>query len=300
MTRAQLKRSAKGERKLRVVAKVGGRKRYTRHAAAAALVERVKSSTRDLADGGDVLKNFRTKMGALLDATPILELDKQERIVKAAAGLNGALMAEARLACSRADVERVIGTLALAIEEDVEPLVAIEQAQEAFKVVAAARAAETQKYVAALRLLERVRSSALELTADGNVIENLGKITDSAFDANRANPSLSIDDRIEKGTRLEMGAYILREATTLFANQECSKENHDAIHGLFAVAVEDDSNPLVALEQFQEAVDKVVWADHSIVEDPMLHLNLFAFGALLSPLVSDLLSFNWPPDWRAR
>ena len=297
MTRAQLKRSAKGERKLRVVAKVGGRKRYTRHDAAAALVERVASSTRDLADGGDVLKSFRTKMGALLDATPILELDKQDRIVKAAAGLNGALMAEARLACSRADVERVIGTLALAIEEDVEPLVAIEQAQEAFKVVAAA---ETQKYVAALRLLERVRSSALELTADGNVIENLGKITDSAFDANRANPSLSIDDRIEKGTRMEMGAYILREATTLFANRECSKANHDAIHGLFAVAVEDDSNPLVALEQFQEAVDKVVWADHSMVEDPMLHLNLFAFGALLSPLVSDLLSFNWPSDWRAR
>ena len=300
MTRAQLKRSAKGERKLRVVAKVGGRKRYTRHAAAAALVERVTSSTRELADGGDVLKSFRTKMGALLDATPILELDKQDRILKAAAGLNGALMAEARLACSRADVERVIGTLALAIEEDVEPLVAIEQAQEAFKVVAAARAAETQKYVAALRLLERVRSSALELTADGNVIENLGKITDSAFDANRANPSLSIDDRIEKGTRMEMGAYILREATTLFANRECSKANHDAIHGLFAVAVEDDSNPLVALEQFQEAVDKVVWADHSMVEDPMLHLNLFAFGALLSPLVSDLLSFNWPSDWRAR
>ena len=297
MTRAQLKRSAKGERKLRVVAKVGGRKRYTRHAAAAALVERVKSSTRELADGGDALKSFRAKMGALLDATPILELDKQDRILKAAAGLNGALMAEARLACSRADVERVIGTLALAIEEDVEPLVAIEQAQEAFKVVAAA---ETQKYVAALRLLERVRSSALELTADGNVIENLGKITDSAFDANRANPSLSIDDRIEKGTRMEMGAYILREATTLFANRECSKANHDAIHGLFAVAVEDDSNPLVALEQFQEAVDKVVWADHSMVEDPMLHLNLFAFGALLSPLVSDLLSFNWPSDWRAR
>ena len=297
MTRAQLKRSAKGERKLRVVAKVGGRKRYTRHDAAAALVERVKSSTRELADGGDVLKSFRTKMSALLDATPILELDKQDRIVKAAAGLNGALMAEAKRKCARADVERVIGTLALAIEEDVEPLVAIEQAQEAFKVVAAA---ETQKYVAAVRLLERVRSSALELTADGNVIENLGKITDSAFDANRANPSLSIDDRIEKGTRMEMGAYILREATTLFANRECSKANHDAIHGLFAVAVEDDSNPLVALEQFQEAVDKVVWADHSMVEDPMLHLNLFAFGALLSPLVSDLLSFNWPSDWRAR
>ena len=300
MTRAQLKRSAKGERKLRVVAKVGGRKRYTRHAAAAALVERVKSSTRDLADGGDVLKNFRTKMGALLDATPILELDKQDRILKAAAAVNGGLMAEARLACSRADVERVIGTLALAIEEDVEPLVALEQAQEAFKVVAAARAAETQKYVAALRLLERVRSSALELTADGNVIENLGKITDSAFDANRANPSLSIDDRIEKGTRLEMGAYILREATTLFANQECSKENHDAIHGLFAVAVEDDSNPLVALEQFQEAVDVVVHADYSIVEDAMLHMNLFAFGALLSPLVSQLLSLDcFPPDSRA-
>ena len=297
MTRAQLKRSAKGERKLRVVAKVGGRKRYTRHAAAAALVERVKLSTRELADGGDVLKSFRTKMGALLDATPILELDKQDRILKAAAAVNGGLMAEARLACSRADVERVIGTLALAIEEDVEPLVAIEQAQEAFKVVAAA---ETQKYVAALRLLERVRSSALELTADGNVIENLGKITDSAFDANRANPSLSIDDRIEKGTRLEMGAYILREATTLFANQECSKENHDAIHGLFAVAVEDDSNPLVALEKFQEAVDVVVHADHSIVEDAMLHMNLFAFGALLSPLVSQLLSLDcFPPDSRA-
>ena len=31
MTRTQLKRSAKGERHLRVVAKVGGRKRYTRH-----------------------------------------------------------------------------------------------------------------------------------------------------------------------------------------------------------------------------------------------------------------------------
>ena len=300
MTRAQLKRSAKGERKLRVVAKVGGRKRYTRHDAAAALVERVACSTRELADGGDVLQSFRTKIHACLDATPILELDKQDRILKAAAGLNGALMAEARLACSRADVERVIGTLALAIEEDVEPLVAIEQAQEAFKVVAAARAAETQKYVAALRLLERVRSSALELTADGNVIENLGKITDSAFDANRANPSLSIDDRIEKGTRLEMGGYILREATTIFVNLECSKANHDAIHGLIAVAIEDDSNPLVALEKFQEAVDVVVHADHSIVEDAMLHMNLFAFGALLSPLVSQLLSLDcFPPDSRA-
>ena len=97
-----------------------------------------------------------------------------------------------------------------------------------------------------------------------------------------------------------MGGYVLREATTIFANRECSKANHDGIHGLIAVAVEDDSNPLVALEQFQEAVDKVVWANDSIVEDPMLHLNLFVFGALLSPFVSELLSFDWPSDWRAR
>ena len=304
MTRAQLKRSAKGERKLRVVAKVDGRKRYTRHDAAAALLERVKESTRGLKESGDPIRAIRTKIDACLDATPIFSsgwMDRQDRIVKAAAAVTGALTAEARRECSRADVERITGLISLAMEEDVEPLVALEQAQEAFKVVAAARAAETQKYVAALRLLERVRSSALELTADGNVIENLGKITDSAFDANRANPSLSIDDRIEKGTRLEMGAYILREATTLFANQECSKENHDAIHGLFAVAVEDDSNPLVALEKFQEAVDVVVRADHSIVEDPMLYIDLFAFGALLSPLVSRLLSLDcFPPDWRAR
>ncbi len=303
MTRAQLKRSAKGERKLRVVAKVGGRKRYTRHDAAAALLERVKESTRGLKESGDPIRAIRTKIDACLDATPIFSsgwMDRQDRIVKAAAAVNGGLMAEARLACSRADVERVIGTLALAIEEDVEPLVALEQAQEAFKVVAAARAAETQKYVAALRLLERVRSSALELTADGNVIENLGKITDSAFDANRANPSLSIDDRIEKGTRLEMGGYILKEADKMCLNLEWSEAHVDAIYGLIAVAIEDDSNPLVALEKFQEAVDVVVRADHSIVEDPMLHLNLFAFGALLSPLVSDLLSFDWPPDWRAR
>ena len=83
--------------------------------------------------------------------------------------------------------------LMLAMEEDVEPSVAIDQCQEAFKVVAAA---EKPKYVAALRLLERVRSSTLELTADdGDVIENLGKKTDSMFDSNRANPSLSIDGR---------------------------------------------------------------------------------------------------------
>ena len=189
------------------------------------------------------------------------------------------------------------GLIALAMEEDVEPLVAIEQFKEAIDVV---KASAPVKYAAAVRLLERVRSSALELTADGDVIENLGKKTDSAFDANRANPSLSIDDRIEKGTRLEMGGYILREATTIFANLECSKANHDAIHGLIAVAIEDDSNPLVALEKFQEAVDVVVHADHSIVEDAMLHMNLFAFGALLSPLVSQLLSLDcFPPDSRA-
>ena len=301
MTRVQLKRSAKGERRLRVVAKAGGgRKRYTRHDAAVALLERVKESTRGLKESGDPIRAIRTKIDACLDATPIFSsgwMDRQDRIVKAAAAVTGALTAEARRECSRADVERMTGLIALAMEEDVEPLVAIEQFKEAIDVVAASAPA---KYAAAVRLLGRVRSSALELTADGNVIENLGKKTDSAFDANRANPSLSIDDRIEKGTRLEMGGYILREATTIFANLECSKANHDAIHGLIAVAIEDDSNPLVALEKFQEAVDVVVHADHSIVEDAMLHMNLFAFGALLSPLVSQLLSLDcFPPDSRA-
>ena len=302
MTRIQLKRSAKGERRLRVVAKAGGgRKRYTRHDAAVALLERVKESTRGLKEsGGDPIRAIRTKIDACLDATPIFSsggMDRQDRIVKAAAAVTGALTAEARRDCSRADVERMTGLIALAMEEDVEPLVAIKQFKEAIDVVAASAPA---KYAAAVRLLERVRSSALELTADGNVIENLGKKTDNAFDANRANPSLSIDDRIEKGTRLEMGGYILREATTIFANLECSKANHDAIHGLIAVAIEDDSNPLVALDKFQEAVDVVVHADHSIVEDAMLHMNLFAFGALLSPLVSQLLSLDcFPPDSRA-
>ena len=290
MTRAQLKRSAKGERKLRVVAKVGGRKRYTRHAAAAALVERVTSSTRELADGGDVLKSFRTKMGALLDATPILELDKQDRIVKAAAGLNGALMAEARLRCSRADVERVIGTLALAIEEDVEPLVAIEQAQEAFKVVAAA---ETQKYVAAVRLLERLRSSTCELRASGDVEKAFSKKIDRAFDAH---PGLSIE-AIRSRDRMEMGAYVLREAAAVHALLECSKANLDAVYGMCTIALEDDIKPLVVLEQFHEAF-KVLSCSPKF-EDR--HMDLWAFCFLHSPLVSRLLSLEcFPPNWRAR
>ena len=295
MTRVQLKRSAKGERRLRVVAKVGGRKRYTRHDAAAALLERVKESTRGLKESGDPIRAIRTKIDACLDATPIFSsgwMDRQDRIVKAAAAVNGALTAEARRECSRADVERMTGLIALAMEEDVEPLVAIEQFKEAIDVV---KASAPVKYAAAVRLLERVRSSALELTADGDVIENLGKKTDSAFDANRANPSLSIDDRIEKGTRLEMGGYILREATTLFANGECPKWNHDAIHGLFAVAVEDDSNPLIALEQFQEALE--VLSSRRLTMELM---DLFVFCSLLSPLVSQLLSLDcFPPDSRA-
>ena len=178
------------------------------------------------------------------------------------------------------------------MEEDVEPLVAIEQFKEAIDVV---KASAPVKYAAAVRLLERVRSSALELTADGDVIENLGKKTDSAFDANSANPSLSIDDCIEKGTRLEMGGFILRQATTFFTNLECSKASHVAIHGLFAVAVEDDSNPLIALEQFQEAFE--VLNSRRLTMELM---GLFAFGSLLLPLVSQLLSFDWPSDWRAR
>ena len=290
MTRVQLKRSAKGERRLRVVAKVGGRKRYTKHDAAAALVERVKLSTQELADGGDVLQSFRTKIHACLDATPILELDKQDRIVKAAAGLNGALMAEARLRCSRADVERVIGTLALAIEEDVEPLVAIEQAQEAFKVVAAA---ETQKYVAAVRLLERVRSSTLELRASGDVEKAFSKKIDRAFDAH---PGLSIE-AIRSRDRMEMGAYVLREAAAIHALLECSKACLDAVYGLCAIALEDDIKPLVVLEQFQEAFE--VLSCSPKFEDR--HMDLWAFCCLHSPLVSRLLSLEcFPPNWRAR
>ena len=310
MTRVQLKRSAKGERRLRVVAKAGAeRKRCTRHNAAArhdaarhdaaaALLERVRSSTRELAESGDLIDGFTTKMHAFVDATPAIEFARQSRIVKAVRAVKGALASFAKPEGSRAAPERMVGLMMLAMEEDVEPSVAIEQFEEAIDVVVAAGSPE---YVAAVRLLERVRSSALELTADGNVIENLGKKTDSAFDANRANPSLSIDDRIEKGTRLEMGGYILKEADKMCLNLEWSEAHVDAIYGLIAVAIEDDSNPLVALEKFQEAVDVVVRADHSIVEDPMLYIDLFAFGALLSPLVSRLLSLDcFPPDWRAR
>ena len=87
-----------------MVAKVGGRKRYTRHDAAAALLERVKESTRGLKESGDPIRAIRTKIDACLDATPIFSsgwMDRQDRIVKAAAAVTGALTAEARRECSR-------------------------------------------------------------------------------------------------------------------------------------------------------------------------------------------------------
>ena len=70
--------------------------------------------------------------------------------MKAAAAVTGALMAEARAQVLEGGVERVIGTLALAIE-DRRRLVAIEQAQEAFHVVKASETQNTRRGGAAAR-----------------------------------------------------------------------------------------------------------------------------------------------------
>jgi SpoU rRNA methylase family enzyme len=315
MTRVQLKRSAKGERRLRVVAKAGAeRKRCTRHNAAArhdaarhdaaaALLERVRSSTRELKESGDLIEGFTTKMHAFVGATTAIEIARQIRILKAARAVTGAFASFAKPEGSRAAPERMTGLMMLAMEEDVEPSVAIEQFEEAIDVVMAAGPPE---YVAAVRLLERVRSSTLELTAD-DYSDNLYEKGMRAFDALQG---LGIDERIDKGDRIEMGAHVATVAmkirTLLLwskANDEphgyhelvlteCSEANLQAIHGLVAVAMEDDIKPLVALEQFQEAVEVLSSPE---VEDPMLHMDLLAFCHLHSPLVSQLLSLHWPP-----
>ena len=55
-------------------------------------------------------------------------------------------------------------------------------------------------------------------------------------------------------------------------------------------------NPLIALEQFQEAFEVL-----SSPEFEDRHMDLWAFCFLHSPLVSRLLSLDcFPPDWRAR
>ena len=321
MTRVQLKRSAKGERRLRVVAKVGAeRKRCTRHNAAArhdaarhdaaaALLERVRSSTRELAESGDLIDGFTTKMHAFVDATPAIESARQSRIVKAVRAVKGALASFAKPEGSRAAPERMAGLMMLAMEEDVEPSVAIEQFEEAIDVVVAAGPPE---YVAAVRLLERVRSSTLELTAN-DYSDNLYEKGMRAFDALQG---LGIDERIDKGDRIEMGAHVATVAVKIrtlllwsmanhepihpeihgLALTECSDANLQAIHGLVAVAMEDDIKPLVALERFQEAVEVLSSPE---VEDRMLHMDLSAFCFLTSRLVSELLSVDWQPHWRA-
>ena len=300
MTRVQLKRSAKGERRLRVVAKAGAeRKRCTRrnaaarhdaarHDAAAALLERVRSSTRELAETGDLIDGFTTKMHAFVDATPAIEFARQSRIVKAVRAVKGALASFAKPEGSRAAPERMAGLMMLAMEEDVEPSVAIEQFEEAIDVVVAAGSPE---YVAAVRLLERVRSSTLALTVNGEVNENFHEKSMRAFDA------LGLSwEAMESRTRMEIGAHVLKAAETMCANLECLRAQVDGIYGLCAVAMDDDINPLVALEQYQEAFEVL---SSPAVEDRMLHMDLSAFCFLTSRLVSELLSVDWQPHWRA-
>ena len=301
MTRVQLKRSAKGERRLRVVAKAGAeRKRCTRHNAAArhdaarhdaaaALLERVRSSTHELKESGDLIDAFTTKMHAFEDATPAIEFARQSRIVKAVRAVKGALASFAKPEGSRAAPERMAGLMMLAVEEDVEPSVAIEQFEEAIDVVVAAGSPE---YVAAVRLLERVRSSTFALTVNGEVNEKFHEKSMRAFDAL---PGLSWE-AMESRTRMEIGAHVLKAAETMCANLECLRAQVDGIYGLCAVAMDDDINPLVALEHYQEAFEVLSSPE---VEDRMLHMDLSAFCFLTSRLVSELLSVDWQPHWRA-
>ena len=91
----------------------------------------------------DPLKALREKVDTFLDAVGSVtceDRDQQDRILKATAGVNGALMAEANRKCARADVERVIGAVSACLTDDAEPAVAMKQFKEAFKLVAAATA----------------------------------------------------------------------------------------------------------------------------------------------------------------
>lgn len=91
----------------------------------------------------DPLKALREKVDTFLDAVANVtceDRDQQDRILKATAGVNGALMAEANRKCARADVERVIGAVSACLTDDAEPAVAMKQFKEAFKIVAAVTA----------------------------------------------------------------------------------------------------------------------------------------------------------------
>ena len=157
-------KTAPAARRVRVPTKqvIGRGKQTTAYAKAVRLIGRVRTHLytlerryekgRSIRDR-DPLKALRKKVDTFLDAVGSVtceDRDQQDRILKATAGVNGALMAEANRKCARADVERVIGAVSACLTDDAEPAVAMKQCKEAFKVVAAATA--DRKAYDALRL----------------------------------------------------------------------------------------------------------------------------------------------------